>query len=284
MSNTKSKNLMQTSSTAAFTYDFDYNHISHQSFLRTVEKSKSTGDHIPEAEIEKLKEHIRLCTGLALTIEERRKKIDFTKPPNTYPKSNWTHKCRLELQKHKAIRRKKYDERYKKSLIEFMKVASLSAESTYCEYIENSEEIECLEKLKQLSLEAKKKQPSDYKSNKNSQLRLKALHNEPIITTYFKNTFEVHQKAPFVMARRIEYPKRYQMPKLEGKNKVWLYPFEFYEGDIPLQYQKKPITAGKPPAKKKLPPPKGSSKLTQKTRPGLAKKTKPPWNYGVNVC
>lgn len=273
---------MQTSSTAAFTYNFDYNHIPRQSFLRPVAKSKSTGDQIPEAEIEKLKEHIRLCTGLALTIEQRRKRIDFTKPPNTYPKSNWTNKCRLELQKYKINRRKKHIESCKKSLTELEKLASPLA--AYCEYIENSEEIECLEKLKQLSLEARKKQPSDYKSNNNSQLRLKALHNEPIITTYFKNTFEVHQKAPFVMARRIEYPKRYQMPKLEGKNKVWLYPFEFYEEDISLQYQKKPITPGKPPARKKLPPPKGSSKLTQKTRPGIAKKTKPPWNYGINLC
>ncbi len=258
--------------------------------LPTVDPSPNS-DGLSAADVEKLKEHIRLFKGLPPTLQEIRKPIDRQKPPALDPRVNRTQQRRLELQRFRLAKnlellKKKYDEyleEEEEEKEEVLRLMTLAARAKTCEEIQRDEEEEDFENLKKLSIVARNNQLTEFRSNRNSELRLKALRTEPIITAHFRNVFEEHGKTPFSVPRKYEYPKRYQIPPIDRKNEVWYHPFDD-ETDIPLHYRRKSPPRDNRSRKERARPPLRPGKRTMNSE-WQAKKEKtlrkrPPWHYG----
>ncbi|XKL59003.1 hypothetical protein PGB90_000019 [Kerria lacca] len=249
------------------------------------------GNGISKLEVEKLKEHIRLCKGLPLINEVPRKHIDFLKPPYPHPRSNYTHKRRIERQQYQMVKNLEcLKEKYKQYIEndeqeDIRKLLELAAKTKTCVGIKYDNEFEDLMNLKKLATIAKNHQSEDYRSNRNIELRLKALRREPIITEHFKNAFNQYGKAPFIVPKKYEYPKAYQVPKINRKKEVWYHPFDDYVDSVPLQYQQNLQPIDKRSQKEKARPPLRPGKRTLRWDWNFNKigmKNKPPWNYFGN--
>lgn len=246
-------------------------------------------NEIPEKDVEKLKQHIRVLKNLSSKEEPRKKLVPFTDPPVIPPRSNTAALLRTKLQDRwievnlKSLM-KKYS--FKECDMDNKQYYALRKEALtrpYYEFFEEKER-ESFENLKKISQFAKLHDEPEFKLNRNFDFRLKTSKGIPIITETFTKHYDDYEKAPFINPKTCTAPKYCPKPPINEKEELFLYPVDEEEA-IPLHRIKRlELQDGRTSKERARPPLKAAPKRTPLTDRRSVKKLstkKPPWHYAL---
>lgn len=238
--------------------------------LYEYERSFTQG-RIKDSEIEILKNCVRINFGLPLPNAPKRKRIPKPEEsPQITPKSNETSRMRLQLHAYRVLRLcgtvldkiSPEEEKmltFKEPLSEELKAKLLKAREWNMEQLEEAFEKVDLERLRRTAMTAHETGP--FKENNSSTFRYQRLRQQPIVTDFFRRSYNRYGKPPFELSWRYTVPSAKGLPAIDKKKQIWLIPVE-EDDSTPLHMQQKS-------------PEKDTRSKREKARPPLKKYKKP---------
>lgn len=195
---------------------------------------------ITERDLEMLKNHIRMSKGMQV-ISPPIKKRTPCKVPLQPPRPTETSRVRTEMRKYRLIQR--LDDFVKYHTGEYSEFFSgdkpLTAEQQQALFNKakhlTAEEIKDENRRAEISylkyLAEKVQTSKDFRQNRASQFRFKHTRGEPILSSYYEDAYDYHEKPPFSVARRYRPLPCWKLPPIDKNKEMWFVPQD--DGDVP---------------------------------------------------
>ncbi|XP_065210324.1 uncharacterized protein LOC135838571 [Planococcus citri] len=195
----------------------------------------ATEGHISDHELEMLKDHIRVLRGLQTPATPTKKPSSAVcKKPRIIPRSNQTSRIRIEAKKCWLMRRcgdfikpdgdKALTPEKQRCLLN--KAKHLTAEEIFVEQQRAEADY-----LKYLASRART--DKGFRSNRASEFRFKHMRGEPILSSYYEDAYDYHEKPPFFVAHRYKPLPVWKLPRIDKDKETWFVP-QNDDGDLPL--------------------------------------------------